>query len=288
MKSSIPIFYTRSELLTGIEKCSRSKKIHIGFVPTMGALHEGHLSLVRTAFNESDIVVVSIFVNPTQFNSDQDLEKYPRQMEKDLEYLETLNQNDILVFAPTVAEMYPEGTATLPNYNLGKLDSVMEGAYRPGHFQGVATIVHRLLELVQPRKAFFGEKDYQQLAVIKHMSKSLRLPVEIVGLPTIRESDGLAMSSRNALLLPEYRKAAPRMYEALNHIANNFSLHRAEELMQEAISIIETPDNLLKLEYLEIADAEKLQKPISENQKIRVFIAVWANNVRLIDNIPLN
>jgi pantoate--beta-alanine ligase len=288
MNFSLQVFETRKQLLDGLLKTNEHGDFQKGFVPTMGALHEGHLSLVRTALEHTDVVIVSIFVNPTQFNSEQDLLNYPRQFVEDLQKLESLNNKNIVVFKPSIEEMYPDGTHNIRHYDLGGLDKVMEGKFRPGHFQGVATIVHRLLDMVRPHKAFFGEKDYQQLSVIKHVVSNLNLPVEIIGVPTLREDDGLAMSSRNALLKPEYRKVAARIFSALQELKENFRLELAEIKTQQAISTIEGKDSLLKVEYLEIADNTNLQRPTSDNQKIRAFVAVWANNVRLIDNIPLN
>ena len=191
----------------------KEKKLSIGFVPTMGALHEGHLSLIKLAKKQSDLVVVSIFVNPTQFNNSEDLENYPITLKDDIKLLED-EQCDIL-FCPETSEMYPEGNIT-KKYPLNGLDKGLEGEKRPGHFDGVCTIVHHLFDVVKPNKAFFGEKDFQQLAIIKHLVKILALEIDIVNCPTVRDADGLAKSSRNKLLSASEREKASLIYESLN------------------------------------------------------------------------
>ena len=209
------IVSTRKDLRNKIDRWKNEGKV-IGFVPTMGALHKGHLSLVKEARKQSDVVVVSIFVNPTQFNNPDDLKTYPRDLDKDVKMLEELDVE--LIFAPTVKEMYPEEDTR--QFDFGNLDKVMEGKYRPGHFNGVAQVVSKLFDQVTPDKAFFGEKDFQQLAIIRRLVKDLKMPVDVVGCPIVREPDGLAMSSRNMLLTPEMRKNAPVIAETLSESLN--------------------------------------------------------------------
>lgn len=254
----------------------------IGFVPTMGALHRGHVSLVEQAVKATNFVVASIFVNPTQFNNPNDLKTYPRTLEQDLAMLEEAGVS--LVFVPTVEEVYPEPDTRV--FDFGNLDKVMEGEHRPGHFNGVAQVVSKLFNMVNPHKAFFGQKDFQQLAIIRRMVEMLDLKVEIVSCPTVREPDGLAMSSRNMLLNPEQRASAPIISKSLAHARNNMerlSVKETIELVKKEIN----NDPELNVEYFEIADAKTLQ-PISHwsNTKQAVgCIAVQVGSVRLIDNI---
>ena len=257
----------------------------IGFVPTMGALHEGHLSLVEIAQEENDVVVASIFVNPTQFDKEEDLIKYPKSIEKDLKMLEPYCD---VVFVPSVKEMYPELVAS-KKFDFKGLDQVMEGAFRIGHFDGVGTIVKRLFEIVQPQKAYFGEKDFQQLAIIKKMVEIENLPVEIIGCPIRREKDGLAMSSRNQRLTKIQRKEAPLIYQTLLKSQSMFEKSDVQAVKKMVHQTFEN-NGILRLEYFEIADSENL-KPITTKEMghtYRGFIAVFADNVRLIDNIALN
>lgn len=287
----------------------------IGFVPTMGALHTGHTTLLEKAKKENNITVSSIFVNPLQFNDKKDLEKYPKTLEKDIEKLKSA-QCDVL-FAPSVEEMYPAphlnppqrgglGSASLSpldnqakgvgwerssdgvGFDLGHLDKIMEGAHRPGHFQGVCVVVKKLFDIIEPNKAYFGEKDFQQLMVIKHMVKSLALPVEIIACPTVRESDGLAMSSRNALLNPDERKNAPLLFRTLTEgKAKSKSMPVTELSKWVERQINENP--FLKLEYFELVDATTLL-PVSSREaskNIQACIAVKAGSVRLIDNVRM-
>ena len=271
-----------SEIQTQISTL-KVKNFTIGFVPTMGALHEGHLSLIRNAKKECNITVASIFVNPIQFNNPTDLENYPRTLENDLNMLE--KEGCDFVFAPSTQEMYPEPESITIDF--GALDKVMEGAFRPGHFKGVAIVVKKLFEIIQPDKAFFGEKDYQQLQIIKELVRLFEIPVEIIGCPIVREKDGLAMSSRNTLLLPDMRKLAPEIYKSLlNAAEKNRSL--SPILLKEWV-INEINKKGLKVEYFEISDARTLL-PLSDwqdAQEIIGCIAVHAGNVRLIDNIKL-
>jgi len=257
----------------------------LGFVPTMGALHAGHLSLVENAKNKCDIVVASIFVNPTQFDRKEDLEHYPSTLEKDLILLKKLNCD--VVFLPSVNEMYNRSVKS-DDFDFDGLDRGMEGAHRKGHFAGVGTIVKRLFEIVNPDFAFFGEKDFQQLQIIKKLVEKEQLKVEIIGNSIHREPDGLAMSSRNVRLSTEYRMAAPFIYQTLMNAKELYKTLSVEELGNWVVSEFQK-QKLLKLEYFSVASEDTLL-PIKEkniNQKTRAFIAVFADNIRLIDNIQL-
>lgn len=256
----------------------------IGFVPTMGALHEGHLELMRRAKKENDLLVVSIFVNPIQFNNADDLKKYPRTLEEDIKKLESV-QCDVL-FAPDAQEMYPEKVTK--QYDFGLLDKVMEGAFRPGHFNGVAIVVKKLFDIVQPHRAYFGEKDFQQLAIIKKLVEIENIPVEIVPCPIVREPDGLAMSSRNRLLSPEERKIAPFIYETLQEAKRRRDHICANPLRQMIINRFEGNAHF-KLEYFDIVNDKTLQPINGWNNKVGTVacVAVWLGNVRLIDNIRI-
>lgn len=257
----------------------------IGFVPTMGALHKGHISLVEKAVKENDIVVVSIFVNPTQFNDKSDLERYPRNLDADLKLLEKTGCH--IVFAPGVDEVYPEPDTR--KFNFGSLETVMEGKHRPGHFNGVAQVVSKLFDMVRPNKAYFGLKDFQQLAVIKSMVRQLNLSVEIVPCPIIREKSGLAMSSRNELLTPEERQNAATISETLfqsKELTGKKSVHQLKKWVIETIN----KNPFLTVEYFEIVDDMQLQPVNSWDEKnIKVgCVAVYCEKVRLIDNVVFN
>jgi pantoate--beta-alanine ligase len=256
----------------------------IGFVPTMGALHEGHLVLIRRAVAENDFVAVSIFVNPIQFNNPDDLAKYPRTLEADLKMLETTGCH--LVFAPSAEEMYPEPDLT--EFDFGKLDKVMEGKFRPGHFKGVAIVVKKLFEIVTPHKAYFGEKDFQQLAIIKKMVSQLNMPVQIVPCPIVRETDGLAMSSRNARLSTNERAEAPIIFKALLGIKENHSWFIPDGVKQLIRGEIQE-NPLFRVEYVDVVDTETLQ-PFEDWNDVEhavVCVAAFIGSVRLIDNIVL-
>jgi pantoate--beta-alanine ligase len=257
----------------------------VGFVPTMGALHMGHLSLVERAVNENDTVVVSIFVNPTQFNDKADLEKYPRNLEADKRLLETVGCD--IVFAPSVEDIYPEPDTRL--FDFGSLDTTMEGKFRPGHFNGVAQVVSRFFYIVEPDKAYFGLKDFQQLAVIKHMVSQLKIQVEIVPCPIVREQNGLAMSSRNELLTAEERSNAAIIYETLT-IAGNLSGQLTVTELRQWMTEKINKSPCLDVEYIEIVDHNTLQPVTSWNQtgKIIVCVAARCGNIRLIDNLVFN
>jgi pantoate--beta-alanine ligase len=257
----------------------------VGFVPTMGALHAGHLSLVERARRECDTVVVSIFVNPTQFNDPDDLLKYPRTPQADCALLEQAGTDVVLM--PAVAEIYPEPDTR--RFDFGPLEQVMEGEHRPGHFNGVAQVVSRLFEIVRPDRAYFGEKDFQQLAIIREMVHRLELAVEIVGCPIRRDTDGLALSSRNVRLTPAQRAAAPRIYRTLKEAVAEVGKTDVAGLIRRATERIDA-DPELKTEYFTVADAATLQPVGSwdEPGEKRAFAAVWAGDVRLIDNMSFN
>lgn len=257
----------------------------IGFVPTMGALHSGHLSLIDRAKKECEVVVCSIYVNPTQFNNADDFENYPKTLKADINKLELANCD--FVFTPTFDELY-ERKSDLLDIDLGSLEKNMEGEYRPGHFLGMVTVVKKFFDIVEPDKGFFGEKDFQQLTIINYMVSHFQLPIEIVGCHTVRESDGLALSSRNALLSKEQRQAAPVIYKTLCGIKELLLKHSVQECKDIIIDKI-NQNKELGVEYIEIVNSKTLQ-PITEynTQKVcRACIAVYAGNVRLIDNIAL-
>ena len=278
------VFHSSVELAQYLDEI-RSQGKSIGFVPTMGALHEGHLKLCIRAVKENDLVVASIYVNPTQFNNAEDLKNYPRLPEQDLNKLEAVGCQ--AVFMPTDEDMYPEGKKLL-NLDLEALDQVMEGKFRPGHFQGMVTVVHTLFEKVKPHRAYFGEKDFQQLAIIRFMVKKLKVAMDIHGCPTTREANGLAMSSRNMRLNDSERKAAADIFKALSFMKENSRFLPIEKLIEEAKHIL-TQSGKLECEYLELADELSL-KPIVSGMAprgARAFVAAYCGPVRLIDNLPL-
>ena len=264
---------------------SLKKGTSVGFVPTMGALHQGHLSLIERAKKENDIVIVSIFVNPTQFDKQEDLINYPKTINKDLSLLKSVFCD--LVFAPAAGEIYANDIKSKV-FDFDGLEFKMEGKFREGHFNGVGTIVKRLFEIVKPTKSYFGEKDFQQLQIIRNMVKKHHIPVKIVGCDIYREEDGLAMSSRNTRLTNEHRKAAPFIYKTLKEAKRKFGI-------KNAIEVVDWVENefkkqpLLELEYFEIAEENTLLTINDKDpkQKYRAFIAVFAGNIRLIDNISL-
>ena len=261
----------------------------VGFVPTMGALHEGHLSLTKSAVKQCPVIVVSIFVNPTQFNDKNDLKNYPRTIDKDLELLNSVLRENDLIFTPSVKEIYPQEDKR--EFHFGNLDNVMEALRRPGHFNGVAQVVSRLFEIVKPDIAFFGLKDFQQLAVIRALVKQTKNKVKIIGNPIIRETDGLAMSSRNQLLGPELRLQAPIIYKTLKSASAMIGKSDIREIklfVEKCINVVPG----FSLEYFEIVDDTELI-PVTEKDEMiknkRYFgcIAVKAGNIRLIDNIEI-
>lgn len=266
------------------EELAQYQPSEIGFVPTMGALHAGHRSLVEKARRECKIVVVSVFVNPTQFNDKTDLKNYPRTPEADLAILEEAGADIVLM--PTIEEIYPEPDTR--QFDFGLIDKVMEGATRPGHFNGVAQVVSRLFDIVKPGKAYFGEKDFQQIAVIKAMVKQLGLELEIVECPIIRDIDGLALSSRNLLLTAEHRAAAPEIYATLKQCADKAQQMTPQQLTEWVISEVEK-SGLLKVIYFQAVDSLSMQEVASwqESEHIQGCIAVQAGAIRLIDNVKI-
>jgi len=263
------------------------EKGQIGLVPTMGALHRGHMALVERAVRNNDHVVVSIFVNPTQFDDKNDLDNYPQTLNADMKLLEDVSKS-IMIFAPTAAEVY-QNNITAKAYDFEGLDRVMEGAFRADHFNGVGTIVETLLRLVAPNTAYFGEKDYQQLQIIKKMVASQNLPVTIIGCPIVREASGLAMSSRNERLSKAMRKDAAFIYKTLLAAKKIFGTKSAKNTVQWVSEQFQEHP-ALDLEYIEISNSETLTPVLKkqQNRKYRAFVAVYAEDVRLIDNIALN
>ncbi len=280
--------YTEKQQIVAAIAIFKAKKHTLGLVPTMGALHEGHLALVKKALKNNDYVVVSIFVNPTQFDNKEDLVKYPRTLERDVELLRTIGENTILVYAPTVEDMYGEKT-TSETFDFDGLEFEMEGKFRTGHFDGVGTIVKRFFNIIKPDNAYFGEKDFQQLQIIKKLVEKHNMPVNIVPCSIYRENSGLAMSSRNTRLKPEHMEAAPFIYKTLTTAKIQFGTKSANTVSQWVEKQFAS-HNLLKLEYFIIANATTLKtiKRKSNHQQYRAFIAVYADDVRLIDNIALN
>ncbi len=259
---------------------------NIGFVPTMGALHDGHISLIRESVNRNLFTVASIFVNPTQFNNVADFEKYPIDTEADLKKLEAAGCD--LVFLPSKSELYPTEKADQKYiHDFGKLETTIEGAYRPGHFKGVGQIVHILFECVNPKTAFFGEKDFQQLQVIKRLVKLIGADIEIVGMPTIRESDGLAMSSRNRRLNDDYRTASVLLYKALTFAKANINRLKPSEIKAEVQAMF-SQDKWMDLEYFEILNPSDFETIEDDNPtNAHSVIAAYAGEIRLIDNLKL-
>ncbi|MEM8585027.1 MAG: pantoate--beta-alanine ligase [Bacteroidota bacterium] len=280
------IFRRAAELQAFLQR-RRTHGRSLGFVPTMGALHAGHLSLVERAQAENELTVASVFVNPTQFNEAEDLRTYPRTPGKDCELLAQVGCG--LVFLPTVEEVYPKGGHLSPKLVFDGLDTRLEGEHRPGHFDGVAQVVTRLLELVQPDRLYLGQKDAQQVAILRSTIKQIESPVEIVAVPTVRDHDGLALSSRNARLSAEARREAPAIYEALKRTSAGLKDGLdAASLLAQAKAYINAFASL-KVEYLELVDAEQM-KPIQTyraEQAAILVTAVWAEDVRLIDNLEL-
>ncbi len=278
------IYKTKSalkEYLASLKKADKS----IGFVPTMGALHQGHLSLIKKSKQHNAITVVSIFVNPTQFDNQEDLVNYPKTIDQDIALLETVNCE--VLFLPSVAEIYDEKIIA-ENFNFDGLEHQMEGKFRDGHFDGVGTIVKSLFEIVTPNTAYFGKKDFQQLQIIKKLVKKHKIPVKVKGCAIFREEDGLAMSSRNSRLSEEYREVAPFIYRTLKKAKKKFGIKSADKVTKWVVKKFKK-HQLLRLEYFTIASEETLKtvKIKAENEKYRAFIAVFAGDIRLIDNIRL-
>jgi pantoate--beta-alanine ligase len=280
------IFNKKSDLSAFLRPFIKQNK-SIGFVPTMGALHEGHLSLLKKSLTENSITVMSIFVNPTQFNNTEDLDKYPRTLKRDVQIMQDLS-NSIIVYAPDVEDIY-EGNTSSEHFDYDGLENQMEGKHRPGHFDGVGTIVKRLFEIVEPNKAYFGEKDFQQLQIVKKLASKHNIPVEVIGCPIHREPNGLAMSSRNERLSETAKENAAIIYQILNNSKEIFKTNSTEETINWVENEFKKHPEF-QLEYFEIADEATLI-PVSEketNKKYRGFIAIFIENIRLIDNISLN
>lgn len=281
------IFKKPKELHDFLEK-KRYEQKRIGFTPTMGALHAGHLSLLNEAKNQNDVIVCSVFVNPTQFNDAEDFRKYPVTIEKDILLLEDAGCN--VLFLPLVQDIYPSGTNDLKHYELGFLETVLEGKFRPGHFQGVCQVMHRLLETVLPDNLYLGQKDYQQSMVIKKLIELIGLhnKVRVTVCPTLREQDGLAMSSRNARLLADERTKATTIFTSLRYITENLKPGNTKKIKDTAKEML--LQNGFRTDYIEIADADTLGlvEDWDGNQKVVVLAAAFINNVRLIDNLSVN
>ena len=282
----MPIFF-RKEEVTKLIKQTISSENSIGLVPTMGSLHKGHLSLIKQAIDSNDIVWVSIFINPTQFNNQKDFKKYPKNLAKDIDLIESISDK-INVFVPNEKEMY-NGVPKLQIYDFKNLDIELEGKYRKNHFNGVATIVSKLLTLFKPNDVYFGEKDYQQTQIIGQLIRLEKINVNIIICPTVREKNGLALSSRNNLLSNSEREESSIIFKSLTLLKKNFNHLKLESIKKSIIKSIQK-NKKFKVEYLEIADSKTLQihKKINPKKSYRAFICVNINHVRLIDNLLLN
>ncbi|AXT57043.1 pantoate--beta-alanine ligase [Aquimarina sp. AD1] len=280
------VYEKRLDVEQDVADLHKQKK-SIGFVPTMGALHLGHLALVKKAIDENQIVVVSIFVNPTQFNNSEDLINYPRTLESDIALLSQVS-DDIIVFAPLPKEIYGEETKSI-NYDFKGLENEMEGKFRPGHFDGVGTVLKHFFTIISPTRAYFGEKDFQQLQIVRKLVAIEKMSLEIIGCPIYREESGLALSSRNKRLTQEQLLTSPLIYKTLSQVKNDFGTKSVKELTDWVSKQFKNND-LLELEYFEIAKVSDLKsiRRKRKNTKYRAFIAVFAGEVRLIDNIALN
>ena len=279
------VFKTQKKLRTYFKEFY-SENTTIGFVPTMGALHKGHVSLIEESLRNNDITIASIFVNPTQFNKKEDLENYPRTIKSDLNLLEKVHCD--VVFIPSVSEIYTNNISA-SHFNFDGLESQMEGRFRKGHFNGVGTIVKKLFEILQPTNAYFGEKDFQQLQIVRKMAEKNHFPVAVVGCSTFREDDGLAMSSRNKRLTDDERNAASIIYKILKKTAEKTQTQSIDDI-KKWVSNEFKKHSFFELEYFVIADEETLENAtiLSPKKQYRAFIAVYANTIRLIDNISLS
>ncbi|CEN35076.1 pantoate--beta-alanine ligase [Capnocytophaga cynodegmi] len=278
--------YTQQEKLKNTISTYKKSGKSIGFVPTMGALHEGHLSLIYKSLSENDVTVVSIFVNPTQFNNAEDLDKYPRTLEADVEKIKKVSE-EVIVYAPSVEDVYDKDVVS-EKFNFEGLDKVMEGKFRPGHFDGVGTVVKKLFQIVTPDKAYFGEKDYQQLLIIKKMVAQTKLPVDVIGCPIVRDERGLALSSRNQRLSEDRREEAAYIYQVLQEVRNQFSTKNPIEIEKWVKQQFEIKKDF-ELEYFSIAEADTLTE-IAEKEsgkKYRAFVVVYVDGIRLIDNLEM-
>ena len=280
--------FNKNQSLSDFLESLSTQNFSVGFVPTMGALHNGHLSLIKQAIDENDHVIVSIYINPTQFDDKHDLDKYPYNLEEDIKILKTIKNDKLSLFTPSNFEIYGKNISK-ENFNFEGLDQHMEGKFRPGHFAGVATVVRKLLEVVRPNKAYFGEKDYQQLLIVNKLAELLKFPISIIGCPISRDEKGLALSSRNSRLSTDDRLHASVIYKNL--------LLAKDQLFTTEIANIKASvqefflnDPKMELEYFEIVEADNLESTskINKNTKYRALIAVHISNVRLIDNIALN
>lgn len=278
--------YTQQEKLKNTISTYKKTGKSIGFVPTMGALHEGHLSLIYKSLSENDVAVVSIFVNPTQFNNAEDLDKYPRTLEADVEKIKKVSE-EVIVYAPSVEDVYDKDVVS-EKFNFEGLDKVMEGKFRPGHFDGVGTVVKKLFQIVTPDKAYFGEKDYQQLLIIKKMVAQTKLPVDVIGCPIVRDERGLALSSRNQRLSEDRREEAAYIYQVLQEVRNQFSTKNLIEIEKWVRQQFEAKKDF-ELEYFSIAEADTLAEIVEKEsgKKYRSFIVVYVDGIRLIDNLEL-
>lgn len=280
--------FNKNQSISDFLESLSTQNFSVGFVPTMGALHNGHLSLIKQAIDENDHVIVSIYINPTQFDDKHDLDKYPYNLEEDIKILKTIKNDKLSLFTPSNFEIYGKNISK-ENFNFEGLDQHMEGKFRPGHFAGVATVVKKLLEVVRPNKAYFGEKDYQQLLIVNKLAELLKFPVSIIGCPISRDENGLALSSRNSRLSTDDRLHSSVIYKNL--------LLAKDQLFTTEIANIKASvqefflnDPKMELEYFEIVEADNLESTskINKNTKYRALIAVHISNVRLIDNIALN
>jgi len=279
--------FTQKATLNKYINQQRGNKQLVGLVPTMGALHDGHLSLIQRSTKQNEITVVSVFVNPTQFDNPDDLVKYPRTLDDDVKLIKTLKKH-VIVYAPAPNDVY-EGSVSSQNFDFDGLENEMEGEFRVGHFNGVGTVVKRLLEIVKPDYAYFGEKDFQQLQIVRKLVKKHKIPVEIVGCPISREDSGLAMSSRNKRLTEEEREKSAFIFKILQQAKAKFGTESANTVVEWVTKQFEK-HSFLTLEYFKIAEVLTLKsvKRKTKNKKYRAFIAVYANDVRLIDNLALN
>ena len=280
--------FNKNQSLSDFLKSLSTQNFSVGFVPTMGALHNGHLSLIKQAIDENDHVIVSIYINPTQFDDKHDLDKYPYNLEEDIKILKTIKNDKLSLFTPSNFEIYGKNISK-KNFNFKGLDQHMEGKFRPGHFAGVATVVKKLLEVVRPNKAYFGEKDYQQLLIVNKLAELLKFPISIIGCPISRDENGLALSSRNSRLSTDDRLYASIIYKTLLLAKDQFCTTEIANI-KASVQEFFLNDPKMELEYFEIVEADNLESTseINKNTKYRALIAVHISNVRLIDNIALN
>ena len=285
--SSMKVCTTNQALSSSLESLKASDS-SLGFVPTMGALHQGHVSLIQKAIADNSLVVVSIFVNPTQFDNKSDLETYPQNLNKDIETISAIGSDKIVFYAPSIQDVY-KGDLSKENFDFGGLEHQMEGKHRPGHFDGVATVVYKLLQIVKPDMAYFGEKDFQQLLIVKKLVRVIGASINIIGCPIAREPSGLAMSSRNKRLYNNELKHASKIYQILKAVKQKFETVPISDIRKWVQDKFQN-DPYINLEYFEISEVSTLESAvtIASNKKYRAFVAVFIRDVRLIDNIDLN